>query len=168
MMFKCQSCQMFDDGRVNLLKLTEYTYGNTSERMPPSIMTVAKSLSDDRLRVEMLRRWCYGVKDYVSRDMSNPMDRLTALAGIARFTATTVQCDYLFGIWADDLIILHEDEMLNAVALPSSDQNATALTAGQNLHTHVQTISAASRVWAKAGSVVRLPELSFARIEKFI
>lgn len=68
-------------------------------------------------------------------------------------------------IWADDLIIHHEDEMLNAIASPSSGQNDPALTAGQNLRTHVQTISAAWRAWAKAGAV-RLPELSFAIIEK--
>jgi hypothetical protein len=36
--------------------------------------------------------------------MSKSVDRLAAIAGIARWTESVVQCKYLYGLWEDDLI----------------------------------------------------------------
>ena len=66
-------------------------------------------------------------------------------------------------IWADYLMILSEYEMLTAISSTSIAQTGSAVTAGPNLYTDVQTISAAWKAWSKEGSM-RLPELSFARI----
>ena len=55
-------------------------------------------------KTEMLCRWYSMLEHYTRRDLTDPADKLTALAGIAQVIHNILQCNYLFGLWEDDMI----------------------------------------------------------------
>lgn len=92
--FRCLERQISENGRSVILE----------QQVP--FLTVRdldqKPLAEQK--TELLRRWYSMLEHYTRRDMTGPADKLTALAGIAQVIHNTLQCNYLFGLWEDDMI----------------------------------------------------------------
>lgn len=55
--------------------------------------------------VKTVSQWNAIVSDYTTRGLTNSSDKLMALAGLARKTSELLQCQYLAGIWQNELHI---------------------------------------------------------------
>ena len=94
--FACQTLRHREDGDISASSFTRGT-------LPLSLLVANPDPKPGVARREMLRRWCFNVQMYSLRSMKGPLDKLTALAGMAEFIQSTIECDYLFGIWTEDL-----------------------------------------------------------------
>lgn len=102
MQFRCEQMIGFEDGRCEPYKRLERTH--TYNKIPERIDVIARHPNVLAAKAEMFRRWYEILEQYTRRSMTDPEDKLTAIAGIAECIHNTVQCKYLFGLWEDDLI----------------------------------------------------------------
>ena len=99
----CQKRQMYEDGMVVLSSSRGYQYGATAVQ-GRNIITIRRQAVTESIKSETLRIWCAAVQKFSFRAMKDPNDKLTALAGMAQYIEPTINSDYLFGMWADDLV----------------------------------------------------------------
>jgi hypothetical protein len=69
------------------------------------------------------RRWEKLVEDYTSRSMTNPQDRLSAVAGIAEKRYEETQDQYLMGLWKSNL----KNDLLWRVVDPTTSSRISGL-----------------------------------------
>ena len=100
--FTCQRWKIHEDGTSFPAKWEHQ--GNYT--ITPSVDVIVQPPNAVLAKAEMLRRWYVIVQDYTLRNMKDPNDKLTALAGIADHLQSThtLQCKNLFRLWEDDLI----------------------------------------------------------------
>lgn len=92
--FRCLERQIFENGTSSIRQqIVPYPEVRGLDQKP---------LAEQK--AELLRRWYKMLESYTRRELTNPADKLTALAGIAQVIHQTLQCKYLFGLWEDDLI----------------------------------------------------------------
>lgn len=92
--FRCLERQIYEDGTSYIpTHITPYLNARGLESMP---------LAEQK--AELLRRWYGMLEQYTRRELTDPDDKLTAIAGIAQVMHNTLQCKYLFGLWEDDMI----------------------------------------------------------------
>lgn len=92
--FRCIERQIFENGTSSIrTQITPYLNTRGLELTP---------LAEQK--AELLRRWYSMLQQYTRRELTDPADKLTALAGIAQVMHNTLQCKYLFGLWEDDMI----------------------------------------------------------------
>lgn len=92
--FRCLERQTFENGTSFLHQQTVPYLNVRGQNLKP--------LAEQKL--ELLRRWYQMLELYTRRHMTNPADKLTALAGIAQVLHDTLKCKYIFGLWEDDMI----------------------------------------------------------------
>ncbi|KAI0655260.1 heterokaryon incompatibility protein-domain-containing protein [Cubamyces menziesii] len=77
-------------------------------RLPDSVFDPAgqriERYSDEWM--EIRRRWHAVVRDYASRELSYPSDKLVACAALAEMFATALGSTYVAGSWNDDFLLL--------------------------------------------------------------
>ncbi|MCJ1466959.1 hypothetical protein MMC07_005581 [Pseudocyphellaria aurata] len=92
--FRCLERQIFENGTSSIRQqIVPYPDVGGLDQKP---------LAEQK--AVLLRRWYKMLESYTRREMTNPADKLTALAGIAQVIHQTLQCKYLFGLWEDDII----------------------------------------------------------------
>lgn len=69
----------------------------------PTLHIISKAAGRD-LQTYCYRRWNHFLGIYSQRAMTDPLDKLAALAGMAKRVQHLLRCKYLFGIWEGDLI----------------------------------------------------------------
>jgi hypothetical protein len=101
LMWHCQTEQLQTITRSSL------NYVLAPDRLPPRIfnndLRHGKSWTTDKQRIEL---WASVVGDYSSRYLTDPEDRLHALAGIAGELRALWDDDYLYGLWRRCLVTL--------------------------------------------------------------
>ncbi|KAF7505106.1 hypothetical protein GJ744_001246 [Endocarpon pusillum] len=103
MRFRCQRRIFCEDGSYQSFKWSPGTidiYLRISERAE----VMARHPNALMAKAEMFDRWNAIVEFYTRRKLTDPYDKLTALAAVAKALHHTVECNYLFGLWEDDLI----------------------------------------------------------------
>ena len=101
--FSCQRRQAFEDGTVNALGWPGVTE-RSNEMHSPTMVDLRRGLAPPHAKLSMYQRWYDLLTDYTPRKLSDPEDKLSAIAGIASYMYPVVKSDYMFGIWADDLL----------------------------------------------------------------
>jgi hypothetical protein len=101
--FRCPLYERHEDGDFKRVSdLDENWYAIDVAR--PSLHDIIKHADTEDAIKYAYRMWYNCTFPYTSRKMSKPADRLAAIAGIARWTQSVVQCKYLYGLWDDDFI----------------------------------------------------------------
>ncbi|KAL9620972.1 MAG: hypothetical protein Q9160_004490 [Pyrenula sp. 1 TL-2023] len=98
--FKCQRGTYREDGSVtsklSLKKWDKFLMPNAQSLLGEPKLLPPKGV--------MLRLWYEMLYPYSVRDMTNPRDKLPAIAGTAKLVENIVGCRYLAGLWEDDLV----------------------------------------------------------------
>ncbi|TVY87104.1 hypothetical protein LAWI1_G008421 [Lachnellula willkommii] len=99
MEWKTHSGQQSTLGARIVPALTTHTpAGDDPEDSPPL------SLRGWTLQERGLQNWYYTVSEYTSRALTNPLDMLPAISGIARVVQDITNSQYIAGLWLDDFI----------------------------------------------------------------
>ena len=92
--FRCLERQVFENGTSSVRQ----------ERGPYLDVRGQNQKNLAEKKAEVLRRWYSMLELYTRRRMTDPADKLTALAGIAQVVHDTLKCTYMFGLWEDDMV----------------------------------------------------------------
>lgn len=100
MYFKCQRGMFREDGssesKLSMKKWDKFLMPNAQSLLGEPKLLPPKDV--------MLRLWYEMLYPYTARDMTNPRDKLPAIAGTAKLVENIVGCRYLAGLWEDDLV----------------------------------------------------------------
>jgi hypothetical protein len=98
-----------NEGIVNVgNSLTTWT-PQTDLRFPRSFFSVSCAnvpapTTDDTQWYDLRKKWWWNLVDYTHRSITNPADKLVALAGVAQQCQRIYQTRYLAGLWEDSLL----------------------------------------------------------------
>lgn len=100
---------LYGQEQISFRCLERHIYENGTSYIPKEIVPYLNTRGLEltplaEQKAELLRRWYSMLVHYTRREMTDPADKLTALAGIAQVMHNTLQCKYLFGLWEDDMI----------------------------------------------------------------
>lgn len=95
----------------DLAGLTTIRLGSGGRRFPPAqttstagaVKTVFSESRGERMP-EIFRAWKLMVKNYLSRQLSDPRDKLPALSGIVTYFKHVMADEYLAGLWRNHLL----------------------------------------------------------------
>ena len=111
LMWKCQRLECFEDGQMTPALGTSYCApyiwpSSTDSRITKAGTDQSRPLTNEgssQMKAKLLRAWYILLRQYTSRNIGDPNDRMTALAGIAKKMAASLNSRYIFGIWENDV-----------------------------------------------------------------
>lgn len=102
MRFVCPTRSIYEDGEFQkIYKPDERLSFNPAGY--PNIHHLVKYSNKAEVVSRAYETWFGVLHGYTSRNLSNPQDKLAAIAGYANLLQSIVQCDYIYGIWEDSL-----------------------------------------------------------------
>ena len=113
LVWKCLQGEHVDDetdwnGYCAIAGLTTIRFGRRGEIIRPPLSTQSADIvaytSEPERQPELFRIWKRVIMDYSSRHLTNPMDKLPALSGIATYFRDAMEDTYLAGLWEKQLV----------------------------------------------------------------
>ncbi|KAK2603983.1 hypothetical protein QQS21_003819 [Conoideocrella luteorostrata] len=112
--FRCKECILFEDGGFYQIPSLDadgwkrYLNSKASSRDPHSEPSVHNLLECVGSQGEAWQSyaysiWCNAIHPYTQRKMSDPIDKLAAIAGCAKFFEKIMACKYMYGLWETHL-----------------------------------------------------------------
>lgn len=84
----------------SISKFKSYLQGRAATSTPYPSQAANNDLRDKAEGYEM---WHDLIEEYSSKDLTNPLDKLVALSGIAKLMSTFIQGTYIAGMWRENL-----------------------------------------------------------------
>lgn len=101
--FICPSMSAFEDG--DLQNISSALKGQTCDPSGfPGIHHIIRQKKKSEVLESAYQLWFGTLFEYTSRNLTNPQDKLAAIAGFARLVQEKVQCRYMYGLWEDRLL----------------------------------------------------------------
>jgi hypothetical protein len=107
--FKCLFHRVYEDGdctHFNLNKPVSSSYDPfkpLTHHISPAIHSLDRFENTTAMK-HAYDKWYSSIYTYCRRDLTEPMDKLAALAGYANMLQPILRCRYMFGLWGNDLI----------------------------------------------------------------
>jgi Heterokaryon incompatibility protein (HET) len=102
--FSCLTCEKCEDGRFQMASGLDKNPLTAIERPLRRLQDLNSHSNKTEAPKDAFDMWQASITSYTNRNMSNPLDKLAAIAGYAKLVQEIVQCQYIYGLWENDLV----------------------------------------------------------------